>query len=135
MGHLYGNDPLWYFPAGWQAAMNDPAAASLAYLRTLFDSLAWWTLVPDTGNALLTAGTGSGSSRAVAAKASTGAFAILYTPSVRALTVNLAQLSGPNVRARWYDPTSGTYAPIAGSPFAASGSRTSRRPAATQRSW
>jgi hypothetical protein len=36
--------------------------------------------------------------------------------------VNLARLSGA-ITARWYDPTKGTYQPIAGSPFPNTGSQ------------
>jgi hypothetical protein len=122
-GHLMGNTPMWNFGSGWQSALNSGGASTLTRLRNLFDSLPWWTLQPDTGNTFLTAGAGTGGSRAVAAKAA--AFALLYTPSVRALTVNLGQLTGPTVRARWYDPTNGTYSAVPGSPFtAASGSQT-----------
>ena len=121
-GHLMGNNPLYAFSSGWQAALNGGGSQTLAHLRSLFNSLPWWTLQPDTGNTFLTAGAGTGGSRAVAAKAA--AFALLYTPSVRALTVNLGQLTGPTVRARWYDPTNGTYTTVPGSPFtAASGSQ------------
>jgi hypothetical protein len=123
-GHLMGNNPIWLFGSGWQTALNSGGATTLAHLRSLFDSLAWWTLVPDTGNTLLTVGAGTGGSRAVAARATNGAFALLYTPSVRTLTVNLAQLGGPNVRARWYDPSNGTYTTVNGSPFPASGAQT-----------
>lgn len=38
-GHVYGNNPIWFFGAGWATHLNDPAAASLVYLKTLFDSL------------------------------------------------------------------------------------------------
>jgi hypothetical protein len=122
MGHLYGG--IWRFANGWEADLNPPGLASLRHLRTLIDSYAWWTLVPDTNNTMLTAGVGSGSSRAVGARSSAGAFAILYAPSVRALTVDLTGMSGPSVRARWFDPTSGAYTEASGSPFAASGSVT-----------
>ena len=47
---------------------------------------------------------------------------LAYLPSARTVTVDLAQLSGPHVVARWYDPTTGTYTALAGSPFPASGS-------------
>ncbi len=40
----------------------------------------------------------------------------------RTLTVNMAQLSGV-ATARWFNPTSGVYTTISGSPFANSGSR------------
>jgi len=114
-GHFMGNNPVWQLGSGWQAALNSPGARTLAHLRSLFDSLPWWTLQPDTANALLTAGAGTGAARAVAARASNGAFALLYTPSVRTLTVNLAQLA--------YDPTRGTYSEDAGSPYESSGRR------------
>jgi hypothetical protein len=39
------------------------------------------------------------------------------------LTVSLAQLAGPHVSARWYDPANGTYTTVTGSPFTASSSR------------
>ena len=123
-GHLMGNNPVWNFNTGWQTALNSPGATTLVHLRRLVDSLAWWTLQPDVNNTLLTAGIGTGATRAVAARAGSGAFAVLYTPTLRQLTVNLAQLAGPNVRARWYDPTSGTYTTAIGSPFPASGSQT-----------
>ena len=122
-GHLYGDKPVWGFFAGWEAALDAPGAKSLTFLQSLLRSFAWWTLVPDTGNRLLTSGASSGADRAVAARASSGAFALLYTPSIRTLTVDMAQLGGPHVRARWYDPTSGAFTTIAGSPFAASGTR------------
>jgi hypothetical protein len=44
-------------------------------------------------------------------------------PTVRTITVNLAKLSGA-VTARWYDPSSGNYVSITGSPFANTGTRT-----------
>jgi hypothetical protein len=122
-GQLMGNDPVWRFSRGWRTALESNGAMTLAHLHSLFDSLAWWTLVPDTSNALLTAGAGADGSRAVAARAANGAFALLYTPSVRELTVDLAQLGGPGVRARWYDPTRGTHTVVAGSPFPANGSK------------
>jgi hypothetical protein len=42
--------------------------------------------------------------------------AIVYAPTLRPLTIDLTKLSGP-VTARWFDPASGAYIPIAGSPF------------------
>jgi hypothetical protein len=49
-----------------------------------------------------------------------------YVPSTgtnpRTITVDMAKLSGP-ANARWYNPTSGSYASIDESPLANSGSR------------
>ena len=52
---------------------------------------------------------------------SAGDLAMVYMPTMRPITVNLAALKG-SVRARWFDPTNGAYQDISGSPFAGSGS-------------
>jgi hypothetical protein len=122
-GHVMGNRPIWLFDTGWQQALNSAGARTLAYLPTLLTSRAWWTLVPDISHTVLTAGVSSGTDQAATARASSGAFVLAYVPSARSVTVDMAQLSGPNVVARWYDPTNGTYRSITGSPFAASGTR------------
>src|SRR5262249_40180205 len=81
---------------------------------------------PDSGHTFLTAGAGSGTGYVSAALSSDGKLGILYVPSTTpTLTVNMAKLvTTGQVTARWYDPTSGTFTAVTGSPFAASGSRT-----------
>jgi hypothetical protein len=128
-GHVMGNWPVWYFGSGWQTAVNSAGAGTLRYLRTLFEARSWWNLVPDQNGTLLTSSTGSGANRVVASRANDGSFALVYTPTAQSMSINMAQLSGPNVQARWYDPTNGTYSSITGSPFAASGSRNFTAPA------
>ena len=59
-----------------------------------------------------------------------GALVITYMPTARAVTVDMSRLAAP-ATARWFDPTTGAYAPIAGSPFANAGMRTFT-PAATK---
>lgn len=44
------------------------------------------------------------------------ALVMVYLPSARPVTLAMSKLSGP-VSARWFDPTSGSYMPISGSPF------------------
>jgi hypothetical protein len=128
-GHVMGNWPVWYFGSGWQSALNSGGASTLGYLRTLLEARAWWTLVPDQGATLLTSAPGSGSNRAVAALASDGSYALVYTPGPKTLAINMARLVGPQVQARWFDPSAGTYSNISGSPFAASGTRSFTAPA------
>jgi hypothetical protein len=123
MGHLMGNSPLWYFGSGWQTAMQSGGSTTLQYLRSLLEARNWWQLQPDTGGTLVTSGVGSGETRTAAARASDGSYALIYVPSTRAVTVNLGQLSGPHVNARWYNPKTGAYSAISGSPFTASGSQ------------
>ncbi len=137
MGHVFGNNPIWNFNGrpiyptseSWQQALGSPGARSITHVASLFAPRMWWSLVPDMGNTLLTAGVQSGADRAVAARAADGSFAIAYLPSARTVTVNLGQLAGPRVNARWFDPSSGTYAAVSGSPFSASGARAFTPPA------
>lgn len=96
----------------------------MKHLAALFAPRSWWTLAPDTNQTLLTGGISSGADRAVAARAADGSFAVAYTPNVRTLVVALGQLAGPRVNARWFDPTSASYAAVPGSPFLASGPQT-----------
>ncbi len=116
-GQLFGNRPIWYFGAGWQAALGSPASTTLPHLRRLMEAFQWWTMVPEVAQTL-TAGAGTAPTQATFARASNRSFAIGYTPSVRNLTLDLTRLAGPRVRARWFDPTNGVYTEVAGSPFA-----------------
>jgi hypothetical protein len=59
---------------------------------------------------------------ALAARASDGSCAIIYLPSPRTVTIDMSKLAGPVV-ARWYDPTSGSYSEVEGSPLANAGLR------------
>lgn len=118
MGHLMGNRPIWLFDPGWESALGSRGAATLAHLPALFAGRAWWTLVPDFAGTVLTSG------QAATARASDGSFVLAYVASANDLTIDLAQLSGPTVIARWYDPADGTYSTVPGSPFPATGSHT-----------
>ena len=124
-GQVYGNNPIWHFdgpglhpvPASWQESLNSRGAQSMAHLRALFAELPWWTLEPDTAGTFLVAGAGGGMERAVAAVAQDKSMAILYLPTLRKVRVDLGRLVGPKITARWYDPSSGTFATVNGSPF------------------
>jgi hypothetical protein len=59
---------------------------------------------------------------ATAARTSDGSLVMVYMPTIRAITVDMSKLTGMTT-ARWYDPTSGEYADVTGSPFANEGSR------------
>ena len=132
-GQLMGNNPIWWFRSGWQAALNSAGSRSLTQVSNLFSTRAWWTLQPDTSNTTLTAGASSGGDRAVAARAANGSFAIGYMPTIRSITIDMSKLAGPKVKAQWIDPTNGTAVPVSGSPFPNSGTR-SMGPAANNAS-
>ena len=46
-GQLYGNKYIWPFASGWQSYLDSPGTLELAYVNKLFNSMAWWNLVPD----------------------------------------------------------------------------------------
>jgi hypothetical protein len=127
-GQLYGNKYTWQFIAGWQSQLDSPGAVQMAYVTALFEPRAWYDLVPDQNHSVVTAGYGTfgggtiGSSDYVTgARTPDGKLVMAYVPSARTLTVDMSKLSGPAI-ARWYDPTTGRFTDISGSPFANAGS-------------
>jgi hypothetical protein len=142
VGQIYGNHYDTDFLSGWQSYMDDPGAVQTGYWSALFNSLEWTALVPDQTHALLTAGYGTydGSGNitsndyATAALTSDGNQAVIFTPTETTMTLNMSKFSGP-VTARWFDPTNGVYAAIAGSPFPNSGSRTFGPPGNNSAGW
>jgi hypothetical protein len=135
-GHVFGNCPLWKLgttssPGGscpgasaWPNWLNSAGSMGMMHAKNLFTSKAWTDLVPDFSHTTLTAGYGSlgQADYVAAARTSNGNLLLAYTPSVKALTVDMARFTS-TVTARWYDPTNGNYSNISGSPFANSGSR------------
>jgi hypothetical protein len=116
-GHVYGNNPIWHFdgpglypaPTSWQTALYSSGARSMTHVRTLFASIPWWRLVPDTKGILVNNGTGTGHDRAVAAMTDDRMLALVYLPSTREVRINLQRLQGRSFTARWYDPAEGRY--------------------------
>jgi hypothetical protein len=139
-GYLFGNCPVWglgsyatvsvYCPgedSDWLSDLDQPGAINTQYVQNLFAPRAWHTLVPDWDHEIITSGYGSwpNANYVAAARTADGKLVIAYLPTVRSVTVNLAQLSAP-ATARWYDPSNGAYITILGSPFNNSGSRVFR---------
>jgi Putative collagen-binding domain of a collagenase len=106
----------------------------MAHLRDLLTSIPWWTLEPDTDKILLTAGLGSDDDRAVAARSTDRALALLYLPhQSRGHRRSRGGRRAPGA-ARWYDPADGRFSAVTGSPFPASGSRQFRPESGTNSS-
>jgi hypothetical protein len=101
--------------------MSDPGRLDMLHVRNLFESRAWYRLVPDFADTVLTAGHSSGGDRATAALTDDGATLIVYAPSQRTLRVNLDALSGSDASAWWFNPRDGSV--DAGTPLVSSGSR------------
>jgi Protein of unknown function (DUF4038)/Putative collagen-binding domain of a collagenase len=133
-GYVFGNGYVWPMRDGWKNNLNTTGVIEFGYCHGLFKPRPWHSLVPDQNHTLVTAGYGtfwsggtpsSGISEndyVTAASSPDGKLALVYIPTGRLITVNLARLSGP-ITARWYDPTTGNYQSIAGSPFPNTGTR------------
>jgi len=138
-GHVFGNAFVWPIMTGWEDNLDTPGVVQFGYCRAVFESRPWYSLVPDQAHALVTAGYGtfwsggtpsygiSQNDYVTAASTPDGKLAIVYIPTSRTITVNLARLSG-SVSARWYDPTTGAAQSISGSPFPNSGTRSFTTP-------
>jgi hypothetical protein len=130
-GLIYGNHYTWTFAQGWQGHLDTPGAAQMVFVKRFFESLPWFNLVPDQDHSTLTAGYGTfsakgaidGNDYATAARTSDGRAVIVYTPTIRPLTIDMTRLTGP-ATARWFDPSGGNYSAITGSPFSNTGSQT-----------
>jgi hypothetical protein len=123
-GQLYGNHYTYSFEDDWRSYLLTPGATQFGYLKNLLASRRWYDLVPDQTHTFVTAGYGTlttmgpnrDSDYLTAEVTPDGAFGIAYTPSIRPFTVNMARMSGLT-NARWFDPASGVFVAIAGSPF------------------
>jgi hypothetical protein len=130
-GHIYGNRWTWTFDSEWMSHLNTPGMTHLGYFKSFFGNRPWYDLVPDQNHSTLTLGYGtySGSSTlneesdyATAARTDDAALAVIYTPTNHSLTIDLTRMAGP-ATARWFDPSSGIYYVVSGSPFADNGSK------------
>lgn len=129
-GQFYGNKYTWSFADGWQGRIDTPGVEQLRIWKDFFSSLPWEKLVPDQKHSVLTAGYGSWgelnttrvsqSDYATAARIEDGAVVVVYMPTARSITVDMAKLRGP-AKARWFDPSNGGYQPAGGMPVANSG--------------
>lgn len=121
-GQFLGNNPIWAFWAGWQAAMDAEGSRSMVHLKQLFLSRDWQTLIPDqysrrpwfeldlaAEKRAVIGGLGEqrGLDFLAAACTSDRSTLIAYLPTPRPVVVDLARLSGERKCCWWYDPRTG----------------------------
>lgn len=130
-GQMYGNKYTWPFLADWKEKLDTPGAVQMAYVTALFEPRAWHQLVPDQDHALVTQGWGKFGefSYCSAARTPDGKLAIVYVPDKRTITIDLSKLTG-SIATRWYDPSTGKFQAIPGSPFSDKGTRAFTTPGA-----
>ena len=126
-GYTYGCDWLQTATSPWDKFLNKGSRPHIKFFSDLLKDKQWWDLKPDWGWTFLTATTLSGGNQIenddytmAAFDTVDGRLGLVYCTVQQTVTINLSKMPGP-VTARWYDPTSGNYSNISGSPFANSG--------------
>lgn len=116
-GHISGHNELWNFEqnpifAGdtWLSCLTNPEMDWCGVAYAFFDTIEWGDTSPDFTTQLVTTGQGTGASRAGVALG--GELAVVYFPNSRAITCDLTVFTAPIVRARWLDPTTGSFTAI-----------------------
>ena len=133
-GENVGNEYVWPFGVvgedgaahAWKSNLQTQGAADQGRLAALFGPRAWSTLAPDFSGTFLTSAAGSGTSHISAALGRDGKLAVVYSPG-GSFTLAMSKLAGA-ASASWYDPSTGTFAAVSGSPLANSGSHTFTTP-------
>jgi hypothetical protein len=122
-GAVFGNNPVWKFDTaknpGWPIALESPGTRDFQRLGALFNALPWHRLVPSglggTRSRITSPGGDprtAGDAYVAAAATTSGDLLVAYVPPWHDGSVGLdpTGMSSP-LRARWYDPTSGTFTP------------------------
>ena len=115
-GVTYGHHAIWQFcgprnpginhtDRTWFEAINRPGAEQVRYLRALIESRPFLSRIPDQG--VLASDPGSGGQHIQATRDSNGAYLMVYLPTTRAVSVQLASLTGTILRGWWYCPRTG----------------------------
>ena len=112
----------------------------MTYATNLFARRRWFDLVPDDDHLVVVSGYGSYSATGsvqdsdyvTAARTPDGRLVMAYVPEGQTIGVDMSKLAA-RVRARWYDPTNGTYRRVPGSPLTTPAPVGSRLPGTTAR--
>ena len=117
--YLSGNNRTWPVRAPtWRDHLDTNGSRDMARLNAFMRSIAWFNLVPSglgDMRPLITVGNSSASATDYIPAAATpdGTLLVAYVPPAHtgAISVDMEAMKGP-ARARWFDPTTGTYTNI-----------------------
>ena len=126
-GHTYGHHSVWqmYEPGRkpvnsplmpWTEALAQPGADQMRHGRRLLESRPFLTRIPDDAvlvpSDIPTAVPGAGTRRFVATRDEGGSYALVYAPVGRPFSVRMDRVTGPKVKAWWFNPRVGKATPI-----------------------
>lgn len=113
LGHTYGHHSIWQMwephweplsicRTPWRDALDHPGSFQMGYLRKLFEARPFWQMEP--AQHLIVGKNPEDMDHIRAAKSKNGAFAVLYIPTGKSITVNLTQITGEKINAWWFNP-------------------------------
>ena len=101
------NNPL----LPWQEAIDQPGAVQMQHGKNLLLSRPFLTRIPDDSvivtDRVPTSVPGAGRYRFVATRDESGSYAMVYAPVGRKFKVRMDKITGPNVKAWWFNPRNG----------------------------
>lgn len=121
-GHTYGHHSVWQMWAPprnpinnpllpWFEAIDQPGAGQMQHGKSLLLSRPFLTRIPDDAvivtDRVPTSVPGAGRYRFVATRDQAGSFAMVYAPIGRKFKVRMDKISGPKVKAWWFNPRTG----------------------------
>jgi hypothetical protein len=127
-GYTYGRRGVWGFDAAgsygyildghWKSLLDSKGADNITKVAGLYSEIDWEKLEPDFDEKFILPVSSSDAGKITTALANDGTFGIAYFPESRSATLDLTRITvGKKVKAQWFDPTSGEYAEVTGSPF------------------
>ncbi|MCC7377220.1 MAG: glycoside hydrolase family 140 protein [Verrucomicrobiales bacterium] len=121
-GHTYGNHAVWQMWAPprnpvnnplmpWSEAILQPGAAQMQHGRALIESRPFFARIPDPDvlvtDRVPTSVPGTGRYHFASTRDSDGSYAMIYAPVGRAFKVRMDKITGPKVKAWWFNPRDG----------------------------
>jgi hypothetical protein len=121
-GHTYGHHSVWQMWAPgrrlindplmpWFEAIDQPGAGQMPHAKSLLLSRPFLTRIPDDSvivtDRVPTSVPGAGRYRFVATRDESGSYAMVYAPIGRKFKVRTDKITGPTVRAWWFNPRNG----------------------------
>jgi len=102
----------------WKTLLDSKGASDISKVVKLYSEIRWEKLEPDFIERFILSESSSDTKKVTAALANDGTFGIAYFPVSRSATFDLTRITvGEKVKAQWFDPTSGEYFTVKGSPF------------------
>jgi hypothetical protein len=130
-GHTYGHHSVWQFWApgrtpinnpllSWFEAIDQPGAAQMQHARALLESRPFLSRIPDPdivlASSIPTNIPGAGRYYFASTRDDTGSYAMIYAPVGRTFSVKMSVITGPSVKAWWFNPRTGAATAIGAFP-------------------